>query len=253
MQIVAATAAAQGEPESPPDELAHHLPLPVRHVDPRCPGRYLDGRVQLGLLARAEGGRTLSLREGEGDRTAAAKCRDPLPDRVRATFQHLSDLGSRPASGEQSECVPALAFPQGRGAVHLLAHLAHINLPSLKQGFHRSRVISSPVRSGRGERRAWGDQADVTPDRGTVDGEEVRRIGRRCLWGGRREEVQERPWREDAQRAECRIAIEHEEVGIAGDDHVGVATEGAGEHRVVFGVAAVNGQRVERQRRTTRA
>jgi hypothetical protein len=52
----------------------------------------------------------------------------------------------------------------------------------------------------------------------------------------RREEIKKQASRHDAELAEPRIAVEDEQVDIAGDQVVGIATEGSGEDRYVVNV-----------------
>ena len=73
-------------------------------------------------------------------------------------------------------------------------------------------------------------------------------IARPCSESWSRElavqQVEERPWRENAQRSEGRMAVEGQKVGVAGHGHVSATAKSAGQHRVILGSP---------QRRTSRA
>src|SRR2546428_4359757 len=51
-------------------------------------------------------------------------------------LQGLTDLGRRPPVGQQPERMPAFALPWCRRTVHLLPHVAHIDVPPLEDRHH---------------------------------------------------------------------------------------------------------------------
>ena len=71
---------------------------------------------------------------GEGRGAVVAKGVEPGPDRVRVAVEGSGHVGRRPVLGESPEGVPAFAFARGGGAIHMLAHLAQVQVPAAQQG-----------------------------------------------------------------------------------------------------------------------
>lgn len=87
MQVRQAAAPNRRQPEALTNELPHHLPVPVRQIDPRVGWGALDRRPHLGLLGRVEGCQRLSdhgrIRVNcRPDDTSAAPCQKEQPHTV---------------------------------------------------------------------------------------------------------------------------------------------------------------------------
>ena len=72
--------------------------------------------------------------EGEGWRAVVAKGVEPGPDRVGVAVEGGGHLGGGPVLGQEPQGMPAFAFAGGGRTIHVLAHLAQVQVPAAQQG-----------------------------------------------------------------------------------------------------------------------